>query len=281
MKNDLSKITQVVIVTYNPDIPLLKKNVLALNKQFEHILIIDNGSNNISEIKRIISELNHEIKIISYKNNQGIAYALNYALNIAIKKKLEWLLSMDQDTVIPDNFSDNYLGILEQEKNVALLGWTTAKKNTETFETFDIITSGCLINVEKANVIGGFNNDLFIYHVDTDVTLRMKEVGRTLVTNSVKVDHHDGEIGKHRSLSGKILKDHSMIARYYTTRNSIYLLKKNFLKHPIFSLRSFVYFPLQENTYFLFYSNNKYGDMKIMCKAFWDGWLNRLGKYDE
>lgn len=41
------------IVTYNPDIPILKRNISSLNSQVNLIIIFDNGSMNYKEIINI------------------------------------------------------------------------------------------------------------------------------------------------------------------------------------------------------------------------------------
>ena len=42
-----------VTVTYNPDIECLRQQLLSVRKQVDLCVIVDNGSNNIIEIKKL------------------------------------------------------------------------------------------------------------------------------------------------------------------------------------------------------------------------------------
>ena len=63
------------IVTYNPDIELLIKNINAISDQVNKVIIVDNGSINWNNwSNRILSK---NVEIIRNRNNDGIAKALN------------------------------------------------------------------------------------------------------------------------------------------------------------------------------------------------------------
>ena len=94
---NLSEITQVVVVTYNPEIELFEKNIKALHAQFEHILIVDNNSRNITDIERLLLIFKYSVQLTKLNHNMGIAYAQNLGLKQATEKNLDWLLTMDQD----------------------------------------------------------------------------------------------------------------------------------------------------------------------------------------
>ncbi|MGN6442229.1 MAG: hypothetical protein ACTHL6_10080, partial [Arthrobacter sp.] len=49
--------TVAAIVTFNPDPQRLKDNLETLPPQVDELLIIDNGSNNLAEIRALINEL--------------------------------------------------------------------------------------------------------------------------------------------------------------------------------------------------------------------------------
>lgn len=59
----------VVIVTFNPNLELFKEVIASLLPQISKIYIIDNGSNNLTEI---IKFENQKVNVISLKKNMGI-----------------------------------------------------------------------------------------------------------------------------------------------------------------------------------------------------------------
>lgn len=82
------------IVTYNPNIDLLKIGLGSLIKQNISIYIVDNHSVNIDEIRILISD--KEIKLVENKSNLGIACALNQLMRIAEKDGFKWMITLDQ-----------------------------------------------------------------------------------------------------------------------------------------------------------------------------------------
>ena len=271
---NLSEITQVVVVTYNPEIELFEKNIKALHAQFEHILIVDNNSKNIAGIEKLLSDFKYFVKIVKLDNNMGIAYAQNLGLKLATEKGMKWLLTMDQDSIIPDNLTTKYMSMINQDKNVAMIGW--GLKNGE---VYGLLSSGCIANVKMANKIGGFNEELFIYHVDTDFTLRMKRLGKTLATDSVCLAHQLGETTNKKTLTGKEYREHSLSAHYYITRNSAYLFKKYFFIYPFPAIRIFILAPLYEIFNLLVHTQKRAFAIKLFAAAISAGLKNNLGKY--
>ena len=93
-----------IIVVYNPKVDLLVKDICSFIKNVD-LLIIWQNSVLSDDVRECISSLGN---IIFAGNgiNQGIPTALNYALSYAIKNGYDYLLTMDQDSVL-ENF-DNY-----------------------------------------------------------------------------------------------------------------------------------------------------------------------------
>jgi glycosyltransferase involved in cell wall biosynthesis len=110
-EDDLSPPTTIlaVIVLYNKD----PRNALALGSVLNSaalvpasrlqmkVLLYDNSSGvNVS------GDLPMNVEYRHAPNNQGLAGAYNAALDMASDQGFEWLLTLDQDTSIPDNFLD-------------------------------------------------------------------------------------------------------------------------------------------------------------------------------
>ena len=83
------------IVLYNPDIERLKKCFDSLKQQVSKIFVFDN-----SEIQHVIQD--KSVVYLSEDKNRGIAYALNCIMLEAQKNGFDWVVTMDQDSVVPN-----------------------------------------------------------------------------------------------------------------------------------------------------------------------------------
>jgi len=279
----LSKSTLVTIVTFNPEIGLFRKNLAALCEQFEHILIVDNGSTNIAEIDEIAKVTGKKIEIERLPENMGIAFAQNIGFSRAKKMKVPWLLTMDQDSVIPANLTDEYQNILEAYDNVGLVSWDQreGQDNVKIIENdWWILSSGCLTSIAALNKVGGFDNELFIDHVDTDVNIKIRNAGfKTITTGKVKLNHHLGVETAHKTIRGANYREHSPVRVYYIIRNGIVIFKRYFFKQPIWMLQA-LKTCFREGIYLLYFQPHKMKNIPLLAKAWWDGVFNNLGRYN-
>ena len=72
------------IVLYNPEEKRLEENIMAIEKQVDKIILIDNDSRNYEIIKNKYIQ-KKKIDIIHNEKNEGIAYALNQILKYAVE----------------------------------------------------------------------------------------------------------------------------------------------------------------------------------------------------
>lgn len=224
------------IVLFNPDINRLKENISAVIVQCTHIYLVDNGSNNIDEVKELLNQYNQsKISILCNTENQGIAKALNQLTAAAQKGGFEWILTLDQDSVAPSNISEEFekytnnlnTGMLcpvicDRNKGVVV----EAKDGYK--EIDECITSGSLLNIKAWSVIGGFDESMFIDGVDFDICYRLRKNGyKILCIQSVVLLHELGRIEYHHFLFWKVLvKNHSAFRKFYIARNTVYLARK-------------------------------------------------------
>ena len=232
-RNVLIKKICAGIVTYNPDILRLKKNISNIANQVKTIIIFDNGSENINNIIELISCYSN-VYILNNPENKGIAYALNKIFEWGKKNNFEWVLTLDQDSVVLGDLIDNYEFI--SEKNAIVAPNILYKDNEQYKEIHDhdyeyvswAITSASLTQLKAWEEIGGFDEYLFIDKVDYDFCVRLRCKGYFLVrTYKVTLDHELGNLNCIR-LFGKTIyvTHHSPQRKYYMVRNSIYLKKK-------------------------------------------------------
>lgn len=227
------------IITYNPDISRLIENVDSIHQDgIEMILIVDNGSSNIDDIKSVVEE--RQIRIVENRKNVGVAKALNQVFSFAEKNNLQWVLTLDQDSVCPANMMSEYsryISNIEDPENNVLCpliydrnsSLNTLGKGRDVIEVKRCITSGCFTSVQCWKVLNGFDEYLFIDSVDWDFCDRAVEQGfRIHQFTHVRLLHEIGKTEDRKLIFWSIpVFNHNSMRKYYRTRNLIYLAKKN------------------------------------------------------
>ncbi|MFV8762253.1 glycosyltransferase [Oenococcus oeni] len=245
-----------VIVTYNPNIGLLIRNIRAIKSNLNNnYLVVDNGSHNFNDISNIV-ESSHIIKL---SKNLGIAAAQNKGFAYGNNHFYDWILTLDQDSKIPENFIRRIYALPEfYKKNTGIIGsnFTNSffkmsnKKGLIKQSRIDtIIASGSLININAWKWVEGFDESLFIDCVDFDFNAKLKISGFSLFKNyDILIKHEIGQV-VYAPILGPLLfpnnkpkyfSDHSYTRLYFIYRNSV-IIKKRYPqffindKNPVYS----------------------------------------------
>ena len=273
------------IVLFNPDIKRLKENIDAVIIQCTHLYLVDNGSGNVDEVKGLLNQYNQsKISILWNRENQGIAKALNQLTSAAQKEGFDWILTLDQDSVVPSNIvgefekyiNNSSVGILcpiicDRNKDEEI------KINEDCTEIDECITSGSLLNIKAWSEIGGFDERMFIDGVDFDICYRLRQRGyKIYCIHSVVLLHELGHIEYHRFLFWKVLvKNHSAFRKYYIPRNIIYTAKKR--RSTLLVVKGL----LQEIKLIgivIFYEEDKLNKIRCICRGIYDGFKGKVGE---
>ena len=258
------------IVTYNPNIDRLRENYLHIRDQVDVIVICDNGSGNLNEIKEILDEKDVTICL---GENKGIATALNKLCQYAYENNYEWIMTLDQDSVCPQGMVDELAR--HCYANVALVGPRIVYEGYEEYsakfvrEIEDVewvITSGSLTNTNVWKTIGGFDDLLFIDKVDTDYGIRANKAGYKVRRNNIVVLNHELGNMQCRKLFGRTVyvTHHNPTRIYYQCRNTIYLSQKIGLRNPTVETGKII-------TKIILYEGNKVEKLKNAFKGICDG----------
>ena len=221
-----------IVVTYNPDVELLNKNIGSICQQVHHIVIIDNGSENYLDWHRDIKYEN--ITWIRNENNLGIAKALNIGFEYSQRENYEYAITFDQDTVSPPKLVEKLFECMDD--SVALVGPAFKNRGINKREVDSagvetvpwLITSASLTRVSSWADVGGYDEYLFIDCVDIDFCNRLRKHGYNIIRNNdIFISHLIGD-SKERKFLWKtlIIKNHSAFRKYYIARNTIVLAKK-------------------------------------------------------
>ena len=224
-----------IIVTFNPDIRRLEENLNAIVGQVDAAVIVDNGSENITDVQKLAIRFNSEI--IVNEQNKGIATALNQGLQYASLHGFEYVLTLDQDSISSEKMVEELKKRFSEDENIAIIGPQIQELNIdaevshqsdELVYVNDLMTSGSLCEVAKLKSVGGFNDKLFIDCVDIEMCWRLRVNGYLIAKNNkVVIKHEIGKINKKRFLYRDVhVSNHNAVRAYYMARNKIYILRK-------------------------------------------------------
>lgn len=196
-----------VVVSYNPILPLLRENLQALFSQLDRVVLMDNGSQNIDEVRTLLQQF-ERLQLVENGENLGLPVNYNRAARIAHDEGFAWLLTMDQDTIIPDGMIDAFLQY-ESLENVAVIGPVMCDVSRESIDEiratlpdepyayineFSCISSASMNRIETLLKLGGFDEKLFIDWVDIDYCKNAKVHGYDILrVNSCIARHQIGD----------------------------------------------------------------------------------------
>lgn len=267
-----------IIVTYNPDIDRLKNNLSAIVKQVDDVLIIDNDSTNIQDIQKLRQAFSYSIT--ANKQNCGIARALNQGLEYATKNGFEYALTLDQDSICTKGMVEELKQGFFKNDNIAIIGPEINDLNKgleihaldEFIYVNSLITSGSMCDVTKLNLVGGFDERMFIDCVDFEICWRLRMNGYLIAKNKkVILNHAIGKRTKKRFIYRDVyVLNHNATRVYYMARNRIYILKKyRGLQGVSLSKELFGFF--RRCVWIILYEDNKLNKMISTAKGIKDG----------
>lgn len=274
------------IVTYNPDLDLLLKNINAVREQVDFIVIVDNGSKNADEIFSLTS--NSTDLVIMNDKNLGIAMALNQIAGISSERGFDWVVTLDQDSIVPPGYIKAFSDFPKTEDIAVVCPRIHYANTSDSLENIgekkfeqvkSCITSGALTNVPVLQRLGGFDSAMFIDLVDFEYSLRLGENGfRIIRFNEYVLMHRLGDTAERYIGKRKIyVTNHSRTRVYYYARNIIYCLRK----HPKSLGVGFVVCDLFKKLIkLILFESNKVGKVASYIKGLRDGIFMKISGKD-
>lgn len=223
------------IVTYQPELSRLSDNLRAAfaSMMVSRVIIYDNHSDNCETIRQLTA-LDSHCLLMEGDENRGIAYALNALCQKAVDEGCDWILTLDQDSVIPKGLLEEFDHYTDQEDLGIIcpgiidrnMGREYTRQTSGTEYITQCITAGNLVRLKAWQKTGGFSEKLFIDGVDFDFCMKMGEAGfKILRTNNVCLLQEVGHGRKiplpfHHQMS---VLNHSPQRLYYIARNYLYI----------------------------------------------------------
>ncbi len=245
----MQKKVYIIILNWNGKDDALEciKSLKKINYGNYKIIAVDNGSSDGSVFE--IKEKHPEITIIENKKNLGFAGGNNAGIKYAINNGTDYVLLINNDTIVEEDFLDKLVKAGESDKKIGILGskicyydepeiiWSAGGnvnwlKNKgvhiglneidegqyDKIKEVDYLTGCCLlIKREVIEKIGALSEDYFLYYEDTDFSLRARNAGyKCVYVPSAKIYHKVSRSTKPGSFSYV----------YYHTRNGLAMAKR-------------------------------------------------------
>ncbi|WP_235918372.1 glycosyltransferase family 2 protein [Brucella anthropi] len=288
-----------IVVTFNPQIELLKKLISSIRPQLHHLLIVDNGSH---ENLALIFEERTDIELIALSENFGIAKAQNIGIERARAIGSDYVLLLDQDSIPAPDMVRELLKVTKtlEKKGISVAGvgpsYIDARQGEaaafvyldglrlrrreklypgEFVETDFLIASGCLTPLKSFDVIGLMEEAMFIDYVDIEWGLRAREKGYYCFgVFAAKMEHTLGD--QWIKFRGRRIPVHSPLRHYYHFRNAIWLSRRPWLS---FSWKVVLLWRLiRQYLFFTFFVPQGMRHAKMMTLGLCHGIINRMGR---
>lgn len=244
-----------IVVTYQPDLALLRENLIACHTQADYLVVVDNASS--SAIRLHISDLSREIgcELLQLTDNLGVAAAQNLGVERARLSRCTAVIFFDQDSkpmhgmmealqratcelaaanvpvaAVGPRLLDRRTGASTPFVRIGFFGVnkTIFRRDGKHFIPTDfLVSSGMLIPLSILDTVGLPEEGLFIDNVDLEWCFRARSMGFTLYGVSDAVMEHS--VGDQViQLGNYAIHRHSPLRQYYIMRNRILLYQRHY-----------------------------------------------------
>lgn len=234
-----------VVVTFHPKAEYLQ-SIAGMRAQVDSMIVVDNGSEGaaLESLRELVSAPG--FTLLENGDNVGIATALNRGVLEAQRQGCRWVALFDQDSVLTEGFIDtmleDFVSYRERVKIMQIVpryldpatGLEEAVSKHEDGGLFLTITSGSVFPMEAFEQCGLFRDELFIYCVDDDYSLRIRAKGFFIGLSQNAVLLHQSGSPTYRNFLGRKIatKNYRSEARYYYGRNKVWLLRTYWRQFP-------------------------------------------------
>ncbi|MDB6353565.1 glycosyltransferase [Trichococcus sp. K1Tr] len=233
-----------VVVLYNPDIDV-EANINTYINEIDKLYIIDNSEH---EQKAIIQNIiNNEKSIyVNLDGNKGLGYALNVGCRMAVEDGFNYVLTMDQDSKFENNGVKTIVDFIEKshehysivcpnvksvyseyETNQEKVAYTLIGENLNEIRNW-VMTSGSMMFLEDYMGVNGFDDEMFIAHLDIDLGIKLYLNNKKIIMlgNSVIIQRFGNSIPKKILWKTVHPSFAAPVRTYYLFRNQKYLERK-------------------------------------------------------
>jgi rhamnosyltransferase len=279
-----------VIVTFSPSAEDLS-NLIRVRPQVQDLVVVDNGSHpdTLEPLRAACHEL--DCTLIEHGENRGIAAALNAGVKWAEANGSSWVALFDQDSAVTPGFIPQMLvdfAYYASQRKILLLVPRYRDPNTgierdccldEDGGPFVTITSGSLLPIEAFGKCGYFREDLFIYTVDDEFSLRLRSLGYSIALSAHAVLLHVSGVPSYYSLFGRRLfqtANYRPGVRYYIVRNRIWMSRRYGPQYPRWA-RGALRASVIDVCKLSIAEHSRWAKIKMVLLGLRDGLIGRMG----
>jgi len=276
----MNKLVGIVIINYNN----LKSTIECLNslakinyKNF-FVVIVDNESKE-EKINNLSNMFHYKTVVLKNEKNIGFAAANNIGILKAIELKADYILLLNNDTIVKLDFLNYLIKTVTEEKSIvgSLIlnyynqdiwyaggrfnkfkgtGYHVYQVNSTITET-DYIT-GCTLLVPSVafKEVGLLDERLFLYGEDLDFCLRCKTKGYKMLVNSKSIVYHKIGLSSRNNLGLKT---------YYSLRSFLINRKKHLRGIYIFFSNIYIFYLIPRLILKTLFEKNTKTIKKILC----------------
>ena len=280
-----------VIVSFQPR-PEDLGNLAKIRPQVEKLVVVDNGSSveKLRLLRRASQELDFEL--IENGENLGIGAALNIGVRWAEANGSQWVALFDQDSTVTEDFIAQMLADFEhcaRRRNILLLvpryrdpvtGVERVCGLHEDGGPFVTITSGSLFPMDAFKKCGYFKEELFIYTVDDEFSLRVRSRGYSIGLSPRAILLHASGTPSYYSIFGRQwfgTTNYRPGVRYYVSRNRAWMSLKYGTRYPRWA-RGALRASFLDLCKLTIAEDYRWAKIKMVFRGFCDGVLGRMGK---
>jgi rhamnosyltransferase len=270
-----------IIVTYNPELSRFRYVLNQASKQANHVIIVDNDSKTKDMLKKLCNKTNN-CDFVEIGFNSGVAHALRIGIKHSIKYNPDWLLFLDDDTVLLGNaivksldLINSLPSIIKSKVGAVLLGSINGKCNINVIDYGPF--SGTLVKASIAERVC-CRDDFFLDQADHDVDFNIRRLGYLVLGINCRLINHKLGIKRWIPILSNML--HRSVSYeppwryYYIIRNSTRLLIEGKMNVTFYTRQ------LIDSSIRIFFADGPWALIKPLGLGIIHALLNELGYVD-
>lgn len=229
------------------------KNIVSYLNLFEKVYILDNSLSSSDKYNCFENTF-----YFCFNKNMGLGYALNFGAKLAKKDGFDYLITMDQDSILEKDGFNEYCNSILKLKKAALVcpqylieRKRKVKKENKIKKIKLTMQSASIINLDVLEKLGYFKENYFIDCIDYDFCLKAISNGYFIYQNMNYIVKHNPGITKKTKLLKIKYGYCSPIRIYYQIRN----LNDLFRNYRYFKIKFIIFYKIIK--IILFFDNKK------------------------
>lgn len=274
-----------IVTTFKPEVSIFK-NLRRIGPQVDLVILVDDSGINSGSLDLAQSDVDNLFYIKSLEN-LGVASALNTGVMEAIQRGYKWLLTLDDDTLVSEDYVKTIFEFYDHSgiPDIGLIACTRETYCHGQQQSYGykikrtLITSGSVFHSDLYLKCGGFIDKLFIDLVDFDFCTKIRKMGYKLILLDRCAMEH--KVGNSRLVGFAkfqvVVYHHSPNRLYYQARNVFFFMREHFFYDPfltVYLLLDVFRLPLKA----IFFEADKIKRLKFIANGVWHGINGRYGR---